>query len=127
MLVAELERLIHPDADQWANKVLENLDEFLQNAVLVRNKVTPTAKEYFDRGGHFGEFEEAVKNHIEQKAKIVIFGHTHKAQLTILGQGIYANCGTWTDGSTPTYIACYKDRVELKEALSHEVIKKISV
>jgi len=103
------------------------LDEFSQVAVGIRNKVTPTSKEYFDRGGHFGEFEQAVKNHLQEKAKIVIFGHTHKPGMKKIGNGIYANCGSWVDGSMPTYIACHKDKIELKEALSHNVIEELAL
>jgi UDP-2,3-diacylglucosamine pyrophosphatase LpxH len=125
LFVAGLERLIHPDVDKWTKKVMENLDQFIQEAILVRNKIAPSTKEYLRRGGHFGEFEEAVKNHIKRGAKTVVFGHTHKPQLQIIEKGIYANCGAWVDGVAPTYIANYKDRIELKEALTHKVIKQL--
>ena len=125
LLVAGLERLIHPDVDKWTKKTMENLDGFLQEAMFIRNKINPSTKEYVRCGGHFGEFQEAVKNHIKEKAKIVIFGHTHKPQLDILGQGIYANCGAWVDGTLPTYVAYHKDKIELKEALSHKTIKHL--
>lgn len=125
LFVAYLERLIHPNFDTWTKKIIENLDYFLQEAIFIRNKVTPATKEYLRRGGHFGEFEEAVKNHINKGAKIVIFGHTHKSQLQIVNQGIYANCGAWVDDVEPTYIAYYKDRIELKEALTHKVIEQL--
>lgn len=127
LFVAGLERLVHPDMDKWTKKTMANLDGFLQEALFIRNKIPPSTEEYVKCGGHFGEFQEAVKNHIKEKAKIVVFGHTHRPQLDILGQGIYANCGTWVDGSTPTYIACNKDRIELKEALSHKTIKRLAL
>lgn len=126
LLVAGLERLLHPESDKWTERGLENLDQFLREAIFIRNKVRPTTKEYFKRGGHFGEFEEAVKNHINKGAKIVIFGHTHRPQLEITDKGIYANCGAWVDNNAePTYIACHEDRIELKEALNHKVIKQL--
>ena len=127
LFVADLERLIHPNFDTWSKKIIENLDDFLQEAILIRNKVTPTTKEYLRKGGHFGEFEEAVKNQINKGAKIVIFGHTHKSQLQIIESGIYANCGSWVDDVEPTYIAYYKDRIELKEALTHKVIERLTL
>ncbi|MBL7084531.1 MAG: UDP-2,3-diacylglucosamine diphosphatase [Candidatus Omnitrophica bacterium] len=127
LLVASLERLVHPDVDTWMNKAMSGLDDFLHQAIFIRNKVTPATKEYLRRNGHFGEFEQAVKNHIDTGAKIVIFGHTHQSQLEILEQGIYANCGAWTDDIEPTYIAHYKDRLELKEALTHKVVKQLSL
>jgi UDP-2,3-diacylglucosamine pyrophosphatase LpxH len=127
VFVAGLERLIHPDVDKWAKKAMENLDGFLQEAIFVRNKVRPTTKEYFRRGGHFGEFEQAVNNYIDKGEKIVIFGHIHRCQLRIVNKGVYANCGAWVDDVEPTYIAYYKDRIELKEALTHRMIKQIGL
>ncbi|MBL7081135.1 MAG: UDP-2,3-diacylglucosamine diphosphatase [Candidatus Omnitrophica bacterium] len=127
LLVASLERLIHPDVDKWTRKAMENLDDFLQEALFIRNKITPATEEYFIRGGHFGEFEQAVNNHINKGAKIVIFGHIHKCQLKTVGKGIYANCGSWVDNVKPTYVACHRDRIELKEALTHNVIKWLTL
>ena len=127
LFVASLERLIHPDVDKWTKKTMVNLDGFLQEALFIRNKITPSTEEYVRCGGHFGEFQEAVKNHMNKGAKIVVFGHTHKSQLDIVGQGIYANCGSWVDGTLPTYVACHKDKIELKEALSQKVIKQLAL
>ena len=123
--VANLERVVHPDVDVWVRKALEGLDGFLQEAVAVRNKVTPTTEEYIKRGGHFIEFDKAVENHITKGARIVIFGHTHKAQLQSFKKGIYANCGTWIDGDIPTYIAHQEKCIELRVGFTHKVIKKI--
>jgi UDP-2,3-diacylglucosamine pyrophosphatase LpxH len=125
--IANLERLVHPDADEWSKNALINVDKFLHEAMLIRNKVTPATKEYLKKGGHFGEFQKAVDNHIDRGARIVIFGHTHKCQLQGLKKGIYANCGAWVDKNTPTYIACYKERIELKEGLTHKTIKQLSL
>ena len=125
LFVAGLERLIHPDIDKWTKKAIVNLDQFLQEAISIRNKVTPSTKEYLRRGGHFGEFEQAVKNHIKQGARIVIFGHAHKPQLQIIEKGIYANPGAWVDNARPTYIAHYKDRIELNDALTKKIIKQL--
>ncbi len=125
LFVAGLEKLIHPDIDEWAKKAMENLDGFVREAIFIRNKVTPTTKEYLKRGGHFGEFEQAVKNHLNRGAKIVIFGHIHKSQLQIIDKGIYANCGAWVDEVEPAYIAYDRDRIELKEALTHKIIKQL--
>ncbi len=124
-IVANLERLVHPDVDIWVRKALDGVDEFLQEVMTVRNKVRPSTDEYIKRGGHFVEFDKAVKNHIEKGAKIVIFGHTHKAQLQSFGNGIYANCGTWVDGNIPNYIAYNEKWIELREAFTHKVVTKI--
>ena len=127
LFVASLERLVHPDIDEWTKDRIMDIDEFLQKAMSIRNKLSPSTKEYFNRGGHFGEFEQAVKNHINNGAKIVVFGHTHKCQLQVIENGIYANCGAWVDGSTPTYIACFQDKVELREGFTHKTIKQLSL
>ena len=124
LLAASLERLVNRDADVWLEKALEKTEDFIGHAALIRNKITPSSQEYLKKGGHFGEFTEAVTNHINNRAKIVIFGHTHRCQLATIGQGIYANCGTWVDNATPTYIAHHKDGIELREALTHKIIKK---
>ena len=63
----------------------------------------------------YREFEEAVKRHIQNGAKIVVFGHTHKPQLERIANGIYANCGTWVDKETPTYIFIDGDKIEIIE------------
>lgn len=127
LFLASLERWVHPNIDILARNVAENIDEFLQEAMAIRNKVTPTMKEYIKRGGHFAEFNEAVKRHINQGERIVIFGHTHKAQLQNVENGIYANCGAWTDGTVPTYIAYKHKRIELVNALTHNVVKGLEV
>ena len=127
LFIAGLERLIHPNVDKWTKKAMRGLDQFLREAMLIRNRITPSTKEYLRRGGHFGEFDQAVRNHIKTGARIVVFGHTHKSQLQIIDKGIYANCGAWVDGTTPTYIAYDKHRIELREALTHKVIKQLPI
>lgn len=124
-IVGKLERIIHPDFDGWLNKGIKHMEEFLQQAIEVKNKVPPSSKEYLNRGGHYGEFEEAVKNHIKKGAKLVVFGHIHKAQLDRIENGIYANCGAWTDEVEPTYVACYTDKVELRDGISHKCLDVI--
>jgi len=127
LAIASLERLVHPDVDRWAKKAFEYLGDFWQEATYIRNKIPPSTKEYLRRGGHFGEFKEAVQRHLDRGAKIVIFGHTHLAQLQRLNKGIYANCGTWVDGATPTYIACEQQLIELREAGTHRIIDSLKV
>ena len=124
LFVASLEKFLHPGVDKWTKKALENF-QFLRQAMSIRNKITPATKAYLKRGGHFGEFEKAVKNHLNKGAKIVIFGHTHRAQLYVIENGIYANCGAWIDGITPTYIAYDRNKIELREALTHKTIKRL--
>ncbi len=126
LFVASLERLLYPGVDKWTKKALENF-QFLREAISVKNKITPATKEYIKRGGHFGEFKQAVKNHLNKGARIVIFGHTHRCQLQVIDKGIYANCGAWIDHIKPTYIAYHPDRIELREGLTHKVIKGLAL
>ena len=125
LVVAGMERYLHKDADVWFKNRFEDIDSFRHRVASVQNKVTPSSGEYIRQGGHFGEFQDAALRHIEKGAKVVIFGHTHRHQLDIIGNGIYANCGAWTDDSLPTYIAYNKDNIELREALTHKVIKAL--
>jgi len=127
MFMASLEIYLHPNMDIWMMQALNKMDDFLREAARLRNKITPRTQTYLKKGGHFGEFQEAVKQHIKKGARIVIFGHTHKAQLEEIESGIYANCGAWAQGVIPTYIACHKDRIELKEALTHNLIKELKL
>ncbi len=128
VMIAGLERLVHRDFDVWAKRALENTDDFLQEAIRIKNKVRPSSKEYLLRGGHFGEFEQAVKEHISRGLRIVVFGHTHRCQLiNVEDGGIYANCGAWVDDVEPTYIAYHKNKIELREALTHKLIKHMSL
>ena len=127
VFLAGLERLINPNIDTWFRNTAGNVDDFLREAALIRNKVTPSSKEYLTKGGHFGEFEKAVRAHMRKGAKIVIFGHTHKAQLNVIGDGIYANCGSWVDSVDPTYIAYSDNKIVLREALTHKSIKSLVV
>jgi len=127
LLAASLERLVSPNVDVWLEKALENTEAFIGHAAFIRNKITPSSGEYLRKGGHFGEFNEAVKGRIDNGARVVIFGHTHRCQLESTGKGIYANCGTWVDSATPTYIAYDKGKIWLREALNHKIIKEVKV
>ncbi len=125
VLMASMERLINPDIDIWFKGKLEKTEEYSREAALVRNKITPSSKEYLIKGGHFGEFKEAVQRHISDGYRIVVFGHTHRAQLSIVGKGIYANCGSWADGIEPTYIAYSKNTITLNNAITKKPINSI--
>ena len=127
VLMAGMERIINPDIDIWLKNKVERTGEFLKEAAMIRNKITPSSKEYITNGGHFGEFEAAVKNHIQKGSKIVILGHTHRAQLNEVDKGIYANCGSWVDDVNPTYISFSEKKIMLNDALTHEEIKAIDL
>ena len=107
------ERIIHPDIDEWSRKVVE-----------IKNKITPSSKEYLEKGGDFTEYEKAAKDIINKGKKIVVFGHTHKAKLVRFDKGLYANCGCWCGSIKPTYVAIDDKGVEVRDGITHSVIKK---
>ncbi|NQT89826.1 MAG: metallophosphoesterase [Candidatus Omnitrophica bacterium] len=124
-IIGWLERIIHPDFDEWAiNALLKRRGLFLKNAALVKNKLTPSSKEYYIRGGDLSEYEAAALRLIGKGQRIVVFGHTHKPALKMLAGGIYANCGCWCGKSNPTYIKVKKDKIELVDGITHEVIDR---
>ena len=127
LFIASFERWLHPNIDVWVKKIASQVDDFLREAAFIRNRIPPSSKDYLKRGGHFGEFEKAVKIHLEKGSKVVVFGHTHRAQLEKIEGGIYANCGAWVDGVEPTYIACVDNKIELRQALTHKVIKALDI
>ena len=59
-----------------------------------------------------------------REGKIVIEGHTHKAELHNYGYGIKANCGSWTDNVLPTYIEVEGRTVRLRNGLDYSIISE---
>ena len=122
-IVGWAERIIHPDFDQWAlSRLLKRDGLFLRQAAEVKNRITPSSREYYKRGGDLSEYEQAAKRIISNGYKIAIFGHTHQPALQSLGNGIYANCGCWCGMRAPTYIRVEEDRIELVRAIDHMAI-----
>jgi len=124
-----LERVIHPDIDEWADAILiKKGGEFLRRAAGLKNRVMPSQHEYFKRGGDLSEYERAAAELISKGNRIVIFGHTHRPLLKRLGSGIYANCGCWSGSKPkPTYIKVSMGRVELVDGISHKTIILLEV
>lgn len=119
--LAALERWVSPDADRWASRMRDRFGDFKWTAANIQNmskaELDSIEKAAFDITNPLG----AKSNKL-----IYIAGHTHKAKLVKFAHGgIYANCGTWVDGHTPTYVHVrgVGEVVELKNALTHEVIK----
>lgn len=122
------ERIIHPDFDQWsANALLEKGGAFLKQAVAIKNKLTPSSKEYYRRGGNLTEYEEAARRLINSGRRIIIFGHTHQSALKELDTGIYANCGCWCSKEVPTYIRVNDDKIELVNGINHQTINSLEL
>lgn len=118
LLISELERWVHKDADKWAEKMEKKFGTFLWNAANLNNQ--SHQPKFGMRETLRVEAQRILKN---KSNKVVIFGHSHHPELIKFNDGIYANCGTWTDGNVPTYISCVGKLVELRNALTHELIK----
>lgn len=127
-LVGWAERILHPDFDQWAmNSLLKKDGLFLRQAAEIKNRLTPSSREYYIRGGNLSEYEQAAKRLIDNGARVVIFGHTHQPVLKRLGKGIYANCGCWCSKEPPVYIKVKEDRVELVSGIDHMTINSLEL
>lgn len=127
-LVGWAERILHPDFDEWAaNKLLKEGGAFLKQAAKIKNRLTPSSKEYYKRGGDLSEYEQAAKGLISNGNRIVIFGHTHQPVLKRLATGVYANCGCWCSKELPTYIRVKEDKIELVSGIDHKAINSLEL
>jgi UDP-2,3-diacylglucosamine pyrophosphatase LpxH len=127
-VIGWLERLLHPDIDEWANKIFtEKRDIFLQRAAAIKNMLPPSSKDYYKRGGDLSEYEKAASRLIKEGKKIVIFGHTHKPLLKRINSGIYTNCGCWTGKAQPTYIRLTPASIDLINGISDDLIDTIEI
>ena len=133
-LVAGLEKIIHPDSDVWLKKMYEKFGDFKVTAALLQNK----GYNITDLDEHISVIEKLRQQCL---ADITIMGHSHNAELcnitehipqgpnmpTKPGKRIYANTGTWVDGEYPTFVAVTSDEVQIRDGLSYDVLKKVSI
>jgi len=125
VLIAELERWLHKDADVWFEKMINRYGKFLCDAAIIQNKAYKWPEQLPD-------LERNIYLHLNSKNflrhKIIIMGHTHHANLDWLyGGGIYANCGAWVDNVRPTYICVTEETVQLWDWLDHKIIRELSI
>lgn len=103
LAVGWLEKLWHKDADEF---LLKKYGEFVYKAAKLQGAFNlPYAKRF-------------------REGKIVIEGHTHKAELINGGGCIYANCGAWVDNVEPTYVEVEDRTVRLRNGITYEIIKE---
>jgi UDP-2,3-diacylglucosamine hydrolase len=82
-------------------------------ASALANRTSNTSRTYSARDGGAGLREVAARRLAAPDApELLIFGHTHVAELSRLGRGVYANAGAWMD--QPTFLKITPDRVELR-------------
>jgi len=111
-VVGWLERLIHPDMDDYLLQLKKKHGDFLWIAAELQNKENELAR--------------SQKYNLSSK-KITIEGHSHEPDVIKFPTGkIYANCGSWV-GSEPTYIQVNDNTVQLRDGLDYRVIKEVKI
>lgn len=77
------------------------------------NRSSHTSRTYSARDGGAGLRHIAAQRlQADQGTELLIFGHTHVADLRRFGTGVYANAGSWLD--QPTFLRITPQRVELQ-------------
>ena len=97
-------RLLHPD---------------LGTALATRTSHTSRAQQARDGGAGLRR-AAAARLQRDAHLSLVIYGHSHVAELTRMGSGVYANAGSWLD--QPTFLRVTPERVALLkwDDASHE-------
>jgi UDP-2,3-diacylglucosamine hydrolase len=89
-------RWIHPD---WGSALA--------------NRSSHTSRTYQARDGGAGLRDIASKRLTSDPTlELLVFGHTHVADLRRFGRGVYANAGSWLD--QPTFLRVTPQRIELQ-------------
>lgn len=77
------------------------------------NRSSHTSRTHTARDGGAGLRDIASKRlRATDELDLLIFGHTHVADLRRFGRGVYANAGSWLD--KPTFLKITPERVELQ-------------
>lgn len=128
VLVAGLEKWIHPDSDVWLEKMYKKFGDFTMKAAALQNQKYNIT----DLDEHISVIEKLRQQNLEY---ITIMGHSHNAELikmeavTVCGRlcRIYANCGCWTDEEYPTFVAVTSDEVQIRDGLSYDVLEAVKI
>lgn len=119
VIIAELERWVHKDADVWAEKMRDKFGDFLWEAAKIQNRKRMSLKDLCDN-----LIDKAYSQTKPGHHRVRIYGHSHRAELIKFDHGgVYANCGSWVDNETPTYIQTDGNIISLRLGLTHGVIK----
>ena len=77
------------------------------------NRSSHTSRTYGARDGGAGLREIASQRlQVDPRLDLLIYGHTHVADLRRFGRGVYANAGSWL--AAPTFLRITAERVELQ-------------
>lgn len=77
------------------------------------SRTSHTSRNYQARDGGAG-LRAAASQVLEQRRDLdlVVYGHSHVAELTRIAHGVYANAGSWLD--QPTFLRLTPERIELR-------------
>ena len=88
-------RWLHPDIGSW-----------------LATRSSHTSRTYQARDGGAGLREAAARRLGAGGLDLLIYGHTHVAELRRIGNAVYANAGSWLD--QPTFLHVTPGRIELR-------------
>lgn len=94
-LAIGLFRLIHPDVGSW-----------------LATRSSHASRSYAARDGGAGLREAAGRRLAAGDLDLLVYGHSHVAELRRMGGGVYANAGSWLD--QPTYLRITPERIDLR-------------
>jgi UDP-2,3-diacylglucosamine hydrolase len=94
-IAIRLFRALHPD---WASALA--------------NRTSHTSRTYTARDGGAGLRQAAAHRLAGQRdLELLIYGHSHVAELSRVGESVYANAGSWLD--QPTFLRIQPEKIEL--------------
>jgi UDP-2,3-diacylglucosamine hydrolase len=88
-------RLLHPDFGSW-----------------LATRSSHTSRTYQARDGGAGLRASAAQRLGQGDLDLLVYGHTHVAELRRVGAAVYANAGSWLD--QPTFLCVTPQRIELR-------------
>jgi UDP-2,3-diacylglucosamine hydrolase len=94
-LAIRLFRWVHPDFGSW-----------------LATRSSHASRTYTARDGGAGLRESAGRRLGAGDLDLLIYGHSHVAELQRVGRAVYANAGSWLD--QPTFLRVTADRIELR-------------
>jgi UDP-2,3-diacylglucosamine hydrolase len=94
-LSIRLFRWLHPDIGSW-----------------LASRTSHTSRTYQARDGGAGLREAAARRLSRGDLELLIYAHTHVAELRRIGNAVYANAGSWLDH--PTFLRITADKIELR-------------
>lgn len=94
-MAVRLFRWIHPDVGTW-----------------LATRSSNTSRSYAARDGGAGLREAAGRRLAAGDLELLIYGHSHVAELRRMSTGVYANAGSWLD--QPTFLRITPERIELR-------------